>query len=390
MIRAVLPFNTIHLRRRRYIELNVPRGPAPAVPDELIYAPIHHLAQAHSSTYPFRMFRLLHVAGLKMLQPRRLTMPSQTLVAAGGLYMALDQDHPDLAYQDLFGDFTSGFSHQFGVALATMIISEAYGVAWDSFVPIAVRGRKVLDYIAPLGGNEGYVQLEAKGVAGSPSAARSDIIAKKVQVRSTLSPQFEPCAMLGVIVSAGRPGSRRRARGRIDIVDPAFGEPPDLRNEALVLANKYLHYVGVALFAGLYSVADELLRRAKLLLQGSSDTTPRTIIVEEASGAFRDWGGLSTVGVQWRLGLEDDPAEDTWFHHGVDLGKLRPIVEKGIVFEADSFHDDRDIISGDDDNVVSVLPDGSIFGISRGPRDGLVRFKRGSDQLSQLDVVRIQ
>lgn len=206
MTAITFTFDTRSLTKARSLELKLGQGQF-QFPKSRLYTPIRSFEQAYRTLYggcyQFKMRKLLHVAAVKMLTGRVMSMDFQTaLFASGGLYLALNQLHPSLAIEKTFGDFTAGFSHQFGVALACMALSEAYKVPWDKMAPIPVGKMKSLDYEIEL--PDGcWLKFEAKGVSGgSRSSARSSIFKKKqlAQANSLSS----NTAMVGVIVQASR------------------------------------------------------------------------------------------------------------------------------------------------------------------------------------------
>jgi len=188
------------------------------------------------------------------------------LFAAGGLYLALDSSHANLAFQNTFGDFTSGFSHQYGVALATMTMSGAFNVPWDRMVPIPVKGRKELDYEVPIGANA-WLRLEAKGVVTSRSnanrnAAKANAFKKKLDpdspagapsVRRTFQ---DPTAMIAVVTEAGRsPSENGSLTVMLTVIDPPLATSDERRKPNNQEAAYWSHYARIASAAGLFRLA---------------------------------------------------------------------------------------------------------------------------------------
>src|SRR4051794_23514729 len=112
-------FDEAALRLPRELILCQGKGNYAIKPDP-IFEPLQAFLTLSAGRYRFRLIDLLHVTAVKMMQWRRTSSYERTLFASGCLYLALDQKHPDLRIQRTFGDFTSGFSHQFGVAVALM------------------------------------------------------------------------------------------------------------------------------------------------------------------------------------------------------------------------------------------------------------------------------
>lgn len=339
------------------------------------------------------MIDLLHVAGIKMLGVRKNQMRGRSLFASGGLYLALEQAHSDLAIRRDFGDFTSGFSHLFGVALSVMAMSEAFGIDWDQLVPIPVHGKRVLDYEASIPRSQNWLRFECKGITtdASLSSARSSAYKKKnasQSVGSAGSSAASATAKLGILVRAAR---ERRERGSIEIIDPEIPEDSNTRQASNQRAGRYLHYAGVARFAGLRQVADEFLRRAEALLAKNHDL-PRAQSLTLKDNQFQ-WQGHTLVGVQWHPGDTDE----IWFHHAVDFDRLRTIIETDVFPEATHFNSD---VHGKLERVqtetnlnsfsTSFLPDGSYFGIGSGPVEGLVRVDQVETNFNRLEVLKLE
>ena len=393
------------LRRRRHVRLVVggtSRTPHYNIPlGNPLYASVHAFkAQWGQSGYRFRLIQLLHVTATKMLGWPNVGPRRKSLFAMGGLYLALDEQHADLCVRQTFGDFTSGFSHQFGVGLACMAAAEAYSLDWHSLNAIRVAGAKVLDYTAPIPG--GFVEVEAKGTTseGGRSQLALDAYRKKIvdpqDKHSVRSPRPQPTAMIAVIVEAAMATG---SRGVIQIIDPAPSEMVDLSEPWVKQAGLYRHYAGVARFAGLLNTAEEFERRAKSL-ENSQRSFVRIAVVSVDEAAVFERGAIRYAGVQWRVGEANDAATDLWFYHGADVDRLNDILAKEFFrpcrpldFDADVFDSREQLVDANIKEadgieylanvatpdteggavrfIESILPDGSYFGIGTGPRSGL-------------------
>lgn len=165
-MRVTFTFDTDAMLRPRYLTLVPPKKRIYEIQPDSISDPIRTFITAHTTQgYPFRLVKLMHATGVKMLGfpcsgPGVL---KRSFLATGGLYLALDIGHPDLAIRQSFGDFTAGFSHQFGVGIAVMSVSQAYRISWDKLVAQPVGRKPTLDYQAPLAGG----QLVRDGSKGS-------------------------------------------------------------------------------------------------------------------------------------------------------------------------------------------------------------------------------
>ena len=173
-MQLVFPLDQQALVRARFLNLFQNPHPRYAIKSKPIYQPVKNFLNKYSNGYPFRLIKLLHVAGTKMLgYPCKQPFVKRSLFASGGLYLAIDADHPDLAVRQHFGDFTSGFSYQFGVALSIMAMSDAFRIPWGKLTPIPVHRRKVLDYTAKIPNTNSWLHLEAKGVTSDSSRANA-------------------------------------------------------------------------------------------------------------------------------------------------------------------------------------------------------------------------
>lgn len=381
-------FDAEALRRERYLRLCMGTDRY-SIPQDPVFEPVHAFTTKYSKGYPFIMRDLLHAAAVKMLLWPSTTSREQTLFAAGGLYLTLDQSHPDLAIRTTFGDFTSGFSHQFGVALSVISMSEAFGIPWDELTPIPVRGKRTLDYVARIPGNRGWLQLEAKGVTSKNSwySARSNAYRKKLQnpdsLKSAKRTFSMPTAMIGVIAVAARSSAER---GVIEIIDPDIESEPAARLPDNQIAGRYLHYAAVARFAGLHHVAAEFAQRADALLQGQQQFRAHSIhFAEEAIFSLFD---REIVGVQWKLSDFADAEDDVWLYHGVDTERISAIVAYHEFPSTEAYHRHEFPVVGDQ-SVEGLLPDGSYFGMGIGSRDGLLRIDQRETDLETLDIARL-
>jgi len=353
-------------------------------PDQ-IYEPIRQIFTTYqNSGYPFCLEDLLNATAIKMfertIQLQQLRRRSSRLFATAGLYLALDIKHPDLAIREELGDFTSGFSHQFGVGLSALAMSQAFRVPWDQMNRIPVSGGRVLDYEAkiPKGGE---LKLEAKGVSrpeGRSNARKSICDKKQAQrqssssgIASMSSPQI---AMVGVIIQsapsgqrAAKPGSR--GQGLIEIIDPDFGDSNMISSEERIHAGMYRHYAGAAMFAGLYDVAEELLERANALIKGKP-RNPRGQHIRFNDRDILQVGERNLVGIQWRPSDQAELADDVWFYQAIDRDVIREIIVKDLFSRTWSYSYDQPA-PGNREFVESILPDGSYFGIGTVRRPGL-------------------
>lgn len=379
------------LERIRCIELVRGTGRY-AIPADPIYQPVQKFLNTYSAGYPFAMMTMLHAAAVKMLALPLKIRPNRTLFATGGLYLALDQSHADLKIHNTFGDFTSGFSHQFGVALSVMCMSQAFGISWDQLVPIPVKGQRVLDYQSEIPGG-GWLQLESKGVTSDSSrtGARLSAYRKKlIDPNNITSPKHtfsNPTAMIGVIVQAARTSTKQ---GMIEIIDPDFNMDPTARRAENQLAGRYLHYAGVARFAGLYAVAQECVYRAMGLVQHQERSfRARTLRIRENIASVT---GGEVVGVQWRVGDGVGSDDDIWFQHGFEVSRLRRVIEGRELPSSEPFHapaQNTVARRGRDGVVESMLPDGSYFAISYEPHYALRTIDPRETNLERLRIVEV-
>lgn len=359
----------------------------PRLPRDPVYQPAVNFVRRYETQYqrkgyPFALIALIHAAGQRMLQPLE-PAPSdeQAVFAAGGLCLAIDDQHPDLAFRAMFGDFASGFTHQLGVGMACLALSEAYNVPWDALTPIIAGSKqKTLDYKAELPRYAGQLLMEAKGTSADSGEARRDIKKKK----KAASPRDPATAMIGVITRMAR---RPKDLAELEIIDPDLDDESGTANEEQrQAAARYWHYARAAMFAGQRSAASEMASRGRAVLRGQSRPDARLAIPPQASILRRMRHEL--VGIRWRL---DNNADDRalWFYQAIDVERLRSIIEVGPPFETRAYNDDwRPVaIAGTDSFAESLLPDGSYFAIGVGEPIGLNDIAAGSSDLAQVDFV---
>lgn len=388
-MQVTFTFDSYSLYRPRYLTLfESQRCP---LPQSAPYQPIHNCIRTYQQYgYPFSLLELLHATGLQMVaRPyRRLGWFKRTFLATGGLYLALDLRHPDLALREAFGDFTAGFSHQFGVGLSTLFFSQALDISWDMVTAIPPRRTPTLDFSAPLP-NGGIALLEAKGVTSLSSGynAYRSIVGKKTPLRQAgqavpSGGSTGPDVLLGCIVQAVRKdgtqvgdGIKRRRKepeqATMEILDPPPSYPEDLRFAHTQRAARYWHYAGVAIFAGIYDLAREYIARAEALLNGNARKPQlQDLPFEQRETLFLDARNL--IGIQWRPSDLAQSDDDVWFYQAADREILRRILVEEVFPQTVSYHF-REQDSGKQDLqiVTNVLPDGSFFGIGRFPLKGL-------------------
>jgi hypothetical protein len=391
-MQLVFPLDRWEITRTRYIPIRDVSSPARyQIKPDPIYDPVCDLLRQYKSQgYPFALLNLLHAAGEKMLAPiGKKISRKRSLFASGGLFLALNARHENLALRQQFGDFTSGFSHQFGVALTIMTMSEAFKISWDKLTPIRVGRAKSLDYQANI--PDGLLYVEAKGVTSEDSKnnARSSIYKKKVEARKSTSP--EPIAMIGVIVQAvhgGRSGnapggsSRIPNKALIEIIDP---EPPEhvaRLSEADEKAILYRHYAGAALFAGLPFIAEEFLLRANALQAGQSRLiNPFQNFHINKNSIFTAFS-RNLIGVQWRPGDTSNSQEDAWFYQAMDYDILHDILTQENFPLTKWYHYYES--SSYEDHIENLLPDGSYFGIGTKSMNGLLTVEQGETDIWRL------
>jgi hypothetical protein len=370
-MQLVFPLDQQALERVRFLYLFQNPQPRYAIKSKPIYQPVKNFLHKYSNGYPFRLIKLLHVAGTKMLgYPCKQPFAKRSLFASGGLYLALDTGHPDLAVRQHFGDFTSGFSHQFGVALSIMAMSDAFRIPWGKLTPIPVHRRKVLDYTAKIPNTNCWLHLEAKGVTSDSSRAnaRRSIYNKKDEAHKQAT-NYQ-VAMIGTIIQAAQRGRGAIAKGLIEIIDPDDQSDPVVFLDNYQRAALYWHFVGVAIFAGLYQVAEEFIRRAdSLITRQSVSLSMSTIPFKEIS--ILESHGHRIIGVQWQPGESNNFTGNMWFYQGVDIDIILTILASDI-FPNTYPYSDLEFLFTHDDSVESILPDGSYFGIGTRPNTSLL------------------
>ncbi len=407
-MQITFPLDINAMQRLRLLSLVKGTGTY-SVPNSDLYQKVHLFFDKYKDGYSFDMLTLLHVAGVKMLEGRLTPTRNVALFAAGGLFLSLDQAHSDLAVHNVFDDFTSGFSHQFGVALAVMAMSEAYRIDWDKMEAIKITNKKqTLDYDAQIPGTNNRLHLEAKGVTseiGRNQARRSahcKMVINPKEVRSAKRTLPSPTAMIGVITEA----SRGNSKGVIEIIDPEFKISPETSQEENQRAGRYWHYAGVARFAGLNNVATEFMHRANALVNtGRSNPSLQQIDFNQRAEFERE--GSELVGLQWRLSETADPAGGIWFYHGVEKERIRRIVEADDFPECQPFSTrfsldaniEKDTVGASQSDPTAepqlrrtaenLLPDGSFFGIGFGPIDGLIEANARENDLDQLKIATL-
>lgn len=408
------PLDIQALRRSRRLRLLPGTGRYKIPQADPVYQKAREFVdQYQNDGYEFVLLQLLHATGVKMLGLPSATPRNTTLFAAGGLYLALDQTHSDLAIHNTFDDFTSGFSHQFGVALAIMSMSEAFGIDWDNLTAIPVSSSQTLDYEAQIPETQNWLHLEAKGVTSEAgrASARRDAYCKKLvhpspRQKSVNSPRrthAQTTAMIGIIIEA----SRNNGKGVLEIIDPAFKIDAEVRRPENQKAGCYWHYSGVARFAGLNNVAEEFMNRANNLISGSPSRVKLRQISFQQKAEF-ERQGRELVGLQWRLSETADPAGGIWFYHGVEKERIRRIIEDDDFPECQPFSTrsllnpsmDKEAVdttaeSGESTNVQrrqtaeNLFPDGSFFGVGYGQIDGLLEVESQQTNLDKLGIASL-
>lgn len=350
-----------------------------------IYDPSRDFLRLYSAQgYPFNLISLLHAASVKLFTPSYTTrqLLRRTLFASGGLYLALDIRHQDLAVRSTFGDFTAGFSHQFGVALTLMSMSDAFDISWDQLNPIRRTKVPTMDFEALLPQGKGKLQLEAKGTTSSASTshARGGITRKKSPGGSTnQGTAGMPVAAIGIIVQAACvETSSAYSRGRmaqrsqnaiLEIIDPEPARNQHTLDERGIKAGQYWHYAGVALFAGFPKLAVEFATRARDLARGRS-IAHRLHDLDFGRDTVLSLPHGEVVGVQWRPSDLAELDDDVWFYQAADPEILRQIAAHDDFPSVKPYHFDsqqpRPVVGGTE-IASSILPDQSFFGIGVGP-----------------------
>lgn len=347
-----------------------PRRPEFDIPADPIYDPLRNFLNAQSGQYHFTLIELLHAASVKMMGWRKRRAQNVMLFATGGLYLALNKSHANLAFTRMYGDFTSSFSHSFGDALAVMILSQAYGCDYHKMVPIPVKGKREMDYQIALP-NGGVLRLEAKGITSQQglSGARTSAYSKKI-LNPTIPASGKrtysrPTASVATITKAARPDN---PTSFIEIIDPPF----DVHDEALrhvnQLAGQYLHYAAIAHFAGLYPIADEFYERAASLISNQEPahfTRRKTEFL--LNNSFITVNGRRIVGIHWPLGDQAPNSKRVWLYQGVDVEFIRRLLQEGEIGNSEPYSALKSVLHSEPETTAeSILPDGSYFGIGVG------------------------
>ncbi len=226
----------------------------------------------------------------------------------------------------------------------------------DDLNPIEVGKQKTLDYAALLLNAPVILQVEAKGVTSddSRSSARQSIVQKKrasgntVILRGGQTLTNQQAIKIGIIVQAScrkrngaasrtRRTSAQPGRGLIEIIDPEPDEQARTVSKEAILAGKYWHFTGVALFAGLHDVAVEFAQRAIALTQGQKrifslrhfDVPPQEIF---------HLRGRDFVGVQWQPSARPQSNQDVWFYQAVDITILQQLLAEERFPQTHSYH----------------------------------------------------
>jgi hypothetical protein len=277
-------------------------------------------------------------------------------------------------------------------------MSEAFNVPWHKMVPIPIRGRKELDYEICLPNSSNWLRLEAKGVISakrnSGSSNRKNAIRgaylKKLNVPANFASGkrsfSDPTAMVGVVTQAARSSGEN---GVMEIVDPDFDTSKDRRAKDNQVAAMFLHYAGVARFAGLNNVSDELLERAGALVNRQGRLSKHGLEFDQR--ALFEADNRVFAGVQWRVGDGTDGESDIWFYHGADIKPILELVQQNEFISTHPFYRSDDYISDKEpERIENILPDGSYFGVGIGRRDGLIAINRQETDLDELQIAKLQ
>lgn len=384
------------LLRQRYIRvLECRKAP---VSSASIYNPVRDFLITHTAQgYPFNLISLLHAASVQLFTTPYTTrqLLRRTLFASGGLYLALDIRHQDLAIRSTFSDFTAGFSHQFGVALTLMSMSDAFGISWDQLKPIRREKVPTMDFEAPLHQGAGKLQLEAKGTTSfaSTGSARGSITRKKNPVNPTnQGTAGTPVAAIGIIVQAAcmetssslssRRTTQRSQNALLEIIDPEPDGNQTALDERGIKAGQYWHYAGVALFAGFPKLAVEFATRARELAYGRS-IAHRLHDLDFGRDTILSLPQGEVVGVQWRPSDLAELDDDVWFYQAANPEALRQITAQDDFPLIKPYRFDRQQpqpFSGMTEIASSILPDRSFFGIGVGRLDRLRRVDPREEQ----------
>jgi hypothetical protein len=246
-----------------------------------------------------------------------------------------------------------------------------------------------LDYQVELPNNQGWLQLEAKGVTSetSLSSAKQSTYRKKIinpSIPRSRKKQFAtPTAMVGVITQAARkPGER----GVVEVIDPEYDPDPRTRLPNNQLAGRFLHYAGITRFAGLTNVADELTQRAEALVKGQNQLAYNRKFYFNERG-LTEIQGHQFIGVQWRINNTIADESNLWFYHAIELKRLKHLLVGNEFLPTRPIHPNE---ANERARIVeSFLPDGSYFGIGLDQHDGLAIVDSQETDLNRLQLIEL-
>src|SRR5438552_653437 len=156
-------------------------------------------------------------------------------------------------------------------------------------------------------------------------------------------------------------------RGLIEIIDPELDQDLIKVTDTDIIAGKYWHFAGVALFAGLNNVAEEFAQRASALAVGRKRAIRLQNYYLRPDREFHV-EGHSLIGVQWQPSNVPQGSQDVWFYQAANWEYLSKILG-GKDFPAP--YSPSDTFSDRDDLVENMFSDGSYFGIGLHPRTEL-------------------
>jgi hypothetical protein len=333
---------------------------------------------------PLNLLDLLHRAGLQMIKSQWNFDFDRSILAAGPLYLILQKANEGLAFHQMYGDFTSSYSHAIGVAMAVMVTSAAYNVRFDNFETLPVQAKKSMDFLIERD-NELLV-LEAKGITSDTlSQMRSDIWKKKQTPLDTTSFSESrkklPIVKLGVITKIG--GDIKASDAFVEVVDPPTSDTVSEEDvERLGRASRYMHYAKLCAFSGLDEIANVLAVRAyealseiamlhdQLLrpkgLGNASERSARRLIDQLSNEQPHQEGGGNFVGFRWQLSSMEG---GLWISQGIDLSRTASIIKSNEFPSCAPYAiPDGHILYNDNlPYVASVLPSGSYLEIGTRP-----------------------